>query len=295
MSNINYSDYNNLIENNFKERRLANSLYLCNKSAINNNKDFFAISTKNNNNDKFKPTCLIGDNELELKQKDDIYIDTDATLGESDKMFRLYKVYKTPKFDKINCKKKINLNNCLTRTQISYFNDKINKIDDRIVDINTQKVFLEDDINVEKYSTDYNILRENQKKLYETEKRNFDNWTNFMKDMEVKLNERKEELNGKYSFAGRKKNNFIESPKIDKCNKIYKINKKETSLTNRQRIIQQQDEFNYKTSLINKLNILIIILIILLFITIIFYSDVATKIRKNMENNIKNFSNDFLL
>lgn len=295
MSNINYSDYDNLIENDFKEREFANSLHLCNKSAINNNKKFFAISVRNNNDTTFKPTCLIGNKELRLERENEIIIDPNALNDQSDKMFKKYKVYKTPNFDKINCIKKINLNNCLTRTQISFFNNKINNIDNKIIDINTQKEFLNNNINLENYTDDYNKLRETKKTLYETEKRNFNEWTEFMKDMEVKLNERKKDLNEKYSFEERKKNNFIESPNIDNCSEIYKIDKKETSLTNRQKIIQQQDEFNYKTSLIKKLNILIGILIILFLLTIIFYSDITTKLKKNVENNFKNFSNDFLL
>jgi hypothetical protein len=289
MSNINYSDYFTLIENKFQEKNFSNSIDLCNKSAINNNKKYFAISMKNKDEKKFKPTCLIGNKEIDLKLKNDIFVDSNAFDDDikSDKMYRIYEIYKTPDFDKKNCIKRRNLDNCLIKSQISFFNKDINDIEDKIIDINAQKEFIKRNVNESTYDNDYKIIRDEKRKLYETEKRNAELWSDFMKNTETKLNIRKKELNENYSFS----NEIIG----DDCIKEGKKNRKEVSLTNRQIIIQQQDEFNYKTDLIKKLNIFIVILILLFFITIIYYSDTLTKLKKNIESNLKNFSNDFLL
>jgi hypothetical protein len=355
MSNINYSDYYNLIENNYKEKKFANSIYRCNIAALNDNKKYFAISTndlKNLNGNN----CLVGDKTLDLKRKDDILIDPNAFDDDikSDKMFKLYYIFKTPDFNKKFCVKRKNLNNCLIRSQISYFNNDINDIENKIININAQKKFVNTNINKDSYVNDYNIIRENKRELYYTEKKNAEMWTEFMKNTEDKLNIRKNQFNQnnfsfiltKYTFkelndnfifknenliiknenldlnindkilifnqSDENKNGiftlnnideeksefiFIKDNEIKKkdCIKQAKIIKKEIFFTNREKIIQQQQEFNYKTSLIKKLNILIAILIFLFFIIIIFYSDTVSKFKKNIENNIKNFSNDFLL
>jgi hypothetical protein len=287
MSNINYSDYYNLIENKYQEKNFAKSIYSCNLAALNNKKKYFAITTNDINSKN--NTCLIGNNKLELKRKDDIYIDQNAFDDDikSDKMFKLYYIYKTPDFDKNNCKIKKNINNCLIKSQISFFNENIDNLENKIININTEKAFINSDIDESKYIDDFNILKKNQTELYETEKNNAQMWTEFMRNTEEKLDIRKKELNTNYTFTNELTNNDCIQEAIK--------NKKEVSLTNRQKIIQQQDEFDYKTSLIKKLNIFIGILILLFFITIIFYSDSVSKLKKNIESNLKNFSNDFLL
>jgi hypothetical protein len=355
MSNINYSDYYNLIENNYKEKNFANSIFLCNKAALNDNKKYFAISTNDLKNLKGN-NCLVGDKTLDLKKKDDILIDPNAFDDDikSDKMFKLYYIFKTPDFNKKFCVKRKNLNNCLIRSQISYFNKNINDIENKIIDINAQKDFVNTNINKDSYVNDYDIIRKNKRELYDTEKKNAQMWTDFMRNTEDKLNIRKnqfnqnnfsftltkyafEELNQNFIFennnliiknenlnlnindkiliynqSDESKNGiftlnninqeksehiFIKDNEIKKenCIKQAKIIKKEIFFTNRQKIIQQQQEFDYKSSLIKKLNILIAILIFLFFIIIIFYSDTVSKFKKNIENNLKNFSNDFLL
>lgn len=285
MSNINYSDYYTLIENNYQEKNFANSIYLCNMAALNDNKEYFAISTNNTKSLKGN-TCLVGNKTINLKKKDEILIDPNAFDDDikTDKMFKLYYIFKTPNFNKDNCIKRKNLNNCLIKSQISYFNNDINNIENKIIDINAEKDFLNSNINESTYIDDYKIIRENKRELYDTEKNNAEMWTEFMKNTENKLNIRKNELNNNYSFT----NELI----TDNCIKEAKNDKKEVFITNREKIIQKQDEFNYKTDLIRKLNILIGILIFLLLITIIYYSDTVSKIKKNIESNLKNFSND---
>jgi hypothetical protein len=288
MSNINYSDYYTLIENKYQEKNFANSIYLCNMAALNNNKKYFAITTNDIKSSK-NNTCLIGDKKLELKRKDDILIDPNAFDDDikSDKMFKLYYIYNTPEFDKNNCIKRKNLSNCLIKSQISFFNEEIDNKENKIIDINTEKDFINSDVNESTYKNDLNIMKKNKTELYEIEKKNAQMWSEFMTNTESKLNIRRNELNENYTFT----NELI----TDECIQEAKNNKKEVSLTNRQKIIQQQDEFDYKTSLIKKLNILIVILILLFFITIIFYSDTVSNLRKNIESNFKNFSNDLFL
>lgn len=293
MSNINYSDYDTLIKNNYQEIKNSNNIFLCNQSAINKNKKYFAITTNNLNKNNEKNTCLVGDNDLELTNKENIYIDENSydiseennSCNQMDKKNKYYYVYKTPLNDKKNCIKKENLNKCLIKSQITYFNDKINEMENKVIDINAEKKFLKGNINESSYINDYDIIKKNQMDLYYNEKANASLWTDFMRNNESKLDIRKKEYEeNNYSFS----NELIK----EKCEPAVEEHKNKSLYTNREKVIQQQTEFNYKTGLIGKLNIIIGILVILFFITIIYYSDAVTKIRKEVTSNLQSFSND---
>jgi hypothetical protein len=277
---INFSDYDNLLSNNYIYIPNIKTIERCNSVAINNNKTYFAITTDNILSNNRNNICMIGNTELPLKIKDDVFIDSN---NNDIKRNKLYYVYKTPLSDKNRCIKKENVNTCLTEQQKEYFNTKIQRLDNKIIEINTQKALTETQNFT---SSDYNDIKTLKEELYNTEKKNAIIWNDDLRNKETEINNKKEKIDKKDTY-------FLPADvKNTKCVNEVRSILREKKYTDRELVIQQQDEFNYKSALINKLNIVIIILIVLLFLTIIYYSDIITRVRKDMTANIKNFTND---